>query len=72
MLREHGYIKNGKSGFDTVTYKIKKIKLRSFKSSEHIYEKEDGPYCGFSTQTPRGKRDNKKITSNVTYEEQHD
>ena len=24
-----------------------KIKLRSFKSSEHIYEKGDGPYRGF-------------------------
>ena len=24
-----------------------KIKLRSFKSSEHINEKGDGPYCGF-------------------------
>ena len=23
-----------------------KIKLRSFKSSEHIYEKDDGPYHG--------------------------
>ena len=24
-----------------------KLKLRSFKSSEHINEKGDGPYCGF-------------------------
>ena len=26
-----------------------KIKLRSFKSSEHIFEKGDGPYRGFGT-----------------------
>ena len=39
-------IKCPKMEFDCPKYKIK-IKLRSFKSSEHINEKRDGPYPGF-------------------------
>ena len=35
----------------TMTTLKLKLKLRSFKSSEHINEKVDGPYSGFNYQS---------------------
>ena len=40
-------VTEGSASTNSVAITNKKLKLRSFKSSEHINEKGDGPYRGF-------------------------